>query len=159
MTVFIDDVNMPIINEWGDQITNEITRQLMETHGFYNLEKPGEFTNIVDMQFIAAMMHPGGRLSQPQRLLSVAMTEHCVLKDSSRCGINIARMRNTSVTGSLGFRLKDPRFISSHIVASSWCPRTSLRLRKSLELSTCIRQQEKHPVACHSLKIVTRRSI
>lgn len=71
MTVFLDDMSMPFVNKWGDQITLEITRQLIEQKGVYFLDKDsrGYLRTVEDLQFLGAMMHPGnGRNDIPSRL-------------------------------------------------------------------------------------------
>lgn len=68
-SVLIDDVNMPRLSNWGDQPTSELLRQLISEKGFFNLDKPGEWKIIKDLEYFAAMTHPGGgRHDVPARL-------------------------------------------------------------------------------------------
>ncbi|CAN0157685.1 unnamed protein product, partial [Laminaria digitata] len=71
MTVFLDDLSMPEVNEWDDQPTLEIVRQLVETGGFCFLDKDkrGDLKVIEDLQYVGAMNHPGaGKNDIPNRL-------------------------------------------------------------------------------------------
>lgn len=84
MTCFVDDFSMPEVNEWGDQITLEIVRQLMEDQGFYLTDKNerGTFRYIFNMRYIAAMLHPtGGRNSIPNRLKRQFFIFNMILSD------------------------------------------------------------------------------
>lgn len=68
---FVDDFSMPLINNWGDQITLEIVRQLVELGYLWNLEKgkAGDQQFIEDLQWLLAMNHPGGGKNDiPQRM-------------------------------------------------------------------------------------------
>ena len=72
MVVFIDDISMPYVNKFGDQMTLELARQLLEYGGYYlngDNDNRGIMKKVKKISFVGAMNHPkGGKNDIPNRL-------------------------------------------------------------------------------------------
>lgn len=106
MIIFIDDASMPLVNKWGDQITNELGRQLIEMSGFYWLDKDkrGDFKHVENLQYVGAMGIPGGGKNDiPNRYKSKFCCLNMVLPSAVSVDSifgNIMRARFTPKSGA-----------------------------------------------------------
>jgi dynein heavy chain len=70
--IFVDDVNMPLVETYGAQPPCELLRQFLDNKGFYDREKLF-WKDIVDtLMFVCAAPPGGGR-----NVITARMTRHC----------------------------------------------------------------------------------
>lgn len=68
----------------------------MEWQGFYSLDRPGDWTAIVDLFFLGAMMHPGGgRNDIPSRLKRQFVVFNCTIPSDA----SVDKIFGTMLTG------------------------------------------------------------
>ncbi|KAM6256563.1 LOW QUALITY PROTEIN: dynein axonemal heavy chain 1 [Porphyrio hochstetteri] len=120
---FIDDLNMPVLEEFGAQPPLELLRQWLDHGGWYDRRQIGAFRKLVDINFVCAMGPPGGgrnavtpRLTRHFNYLSFTEMEDsskktifCTVLGSWMAGLLGERSHRDPVPGALAVTgLKEP---------------------------------------------------
>ena len=87
--VHVDDLNMPLREQYGAQPPIEMLRQWFNQGGWYDRSGDLGFRKIVDVQFVASMGPPGGgrQIVTPRFLRHFSIIGLAELSDTSKAGI------------------------------------------------------------------------
>jgi dynein heavy chain, axonemal len=70
LIIFVDDINMPIKDEYGSQPPIELLRQMADYSGMFDRDKVPEYKAIQDMVLMSAAAPPGGGRSEISKRFS-----------------------------------------------------------------------------------------
>lgn len=71
MILFIDDLNMPVIDKYGTQQPNALLKFLVEKNQLYQRGGDLELRDIVDVQYVGCISPPNGNNKVDPRLMSL----------------------------------------------------------------------------------------
>merc|ERR1719162_1212032 len=112
MIVFVDDMNMPMLEYYGAQPPIELLRQVIDYGGFYDKKKLF-WKNVADSQWMAACGPPGGgRMVVTPRLIR----HFCMMWTPSLAGESMQRILQSIMGGWLGVVKPDLQDLAEPIV-------------------------------------------
>ncbi|CAD2218708.1 Dynein heavy chain, N-terminal region 2/Hydrolytic ATP binding site of dynein motor region/AAA domain (dynein-related subfamily)/Dynein heavy chain AAA lid domain/P-loop containing dynein motor region/AAA+ lid domain/P-loop containing dynein motor region D4/Microtubule-binding stalk of dynein motor/ATP-binding dynein motor region containing protein, putative [Angomonas deanei] len=118
IALFIDDLNMPALEEFGASPPIELIRQLMGSGGFYDRKIAGFWKNVEDVTYIAACGPPeGGRNPVTPRLLRLFH----LFQIPNLTNDSMKRIFNSILNGFLGGKnfSKEVRNVANSLVIAS----------------------------------------
>jgi dynein heavy chain len=82
MVYFVDDLNLPYIEEYGTQSSIELLRQLIDYESCFDRDDPGFRKEFKDIQFVAAMNPTAGSFEVNERLQRHFALFGCIMPEA-----------------------------------------------------------------------------